>query len=598
MLVNKQCVLVLATDFTAKRVRTSEWKARRKGGFGGKKALVKAKKGKEGKDGDEDGEDKEDAEEESPEALAGVFCCHDFDALLVFSEQGFVYILQALDVPLVKKSFSKGTALKTFLPELEDQRVSALVTVPQGRLRDQEDFVVLVSKKGFAKKVSLSRFSALRPGKGMQAMKLADGDQLGWAHKAGANCALVLATAEGYVLRVSLGQDWAMSTPKGSEGHLTFFEDGQLWTQHLAGLAATGPEVSAEIWDALGVALLAQGRPKQAEEAFRRALTTTTATEAKAANDSFDAEWAANNLAVALKAQGSESPETLTSLNNLAVLLKAEGNLHPDTLTSINNLATLLSSTGRTTEAENLYQEALEGCQKTLGEDDLDDGFVPGLFVRIRIESEGRPAEAEVYFRRAQQGLSRQLGVFDPESLRSKDNLAVTLMALQRLDEAEPLLKEAVEGFRQVLGEDHPDTLVAQANLFALMEEIEERDADTLSRTAPGKCVMKIRKDAKDNIASCSISELTPAELEKIQEKAAAKAASSSAAMEVEGEDAEASNPKAENEESDKEVVAEESEEEKVDDKEEEVEKVEAVNPETEAQLFSFSRRYVDVSEQ
>ena len=313
MLVNKQCVLVLATDFTAKRVRTSEWKARRKGGFGGKKALVKAKKGKEGKDGDEDGEDKEDAEEESPEALAGVFCCHDFDALLVFSEQGFVYILQALDVPLVKKSFSKGTALKTFLPELEDQRVSALVTVPQGRLRDQEDFVVLVSKKGFAKKVSLSRFSALRPGKGMQAMKLADGDQLGWAHKAGANCALVLATAEGYVLRVSLGQDWAMSTPKG-----------------------------------------------------------------------------------------------------------------------------------------------------------------------------------------------------------------------------------------------------------------------------PGKCVMKIRKDAKDNIASCSISELTPAELEKIQEKAAAKAAAS-AAMEVEGEDAEASNPKAENEESDKEVVAEESEEEKVDDKEEEVEKVEAVNPETEA---------------
>lgn len=35
------------------------------------------------------------------------------------------------------------------------------------------------------------------------------------------------------------------------------------------------------------------------------------------------------------------------------------------------------------------FFQALEGCQKTLGEDDLDDGFVPGLFVRIRIESEG-----------------------------------------------------------------------------------------------------------------------------------------------------------------------------------------------------------------
>ena len=35
------------------------------------------------------------------------------------------------------------------------------------------------------------------------------------------------------------------------------------------------------------------------------------------------------------------------------------------------------------------FPKALEGCQKTLGEDDLDDGFAPGLFVRIRIESEG-----------------------------------------------------------------------------------------------------------------------------------------------------------------------------------------------------------------
>lgn len=216
LLVNKQCVLVLAKDFTAKRVRTSEWKARRRGGFSSRQALVKAKKGKEGKDVEvEEGEEKDDVEEESPEALAGVFCCHDFDALLVFSENGFAYILQALDVPLAKRSFCKGTELKAFLPELEDQRVAALVTVPQGSLRDQDDFVVLVSKNGFAKKVSLNRFRGLRPGKGMPAMKLAEGDTLRWAHKAGANSALVLVTAEGFALRISLGQDWFLSTAKG-----------------------------------------------------------------------------------------------------------------------------------------------------------------------------------------------------------------------------------------------------------------------------------------------------------------------------------------------------------------------------------------------
>ncbi|CAJ1415436.1 unnamed protein product [Effrenium voratum] len=185
--------------------------ARRRGAaVNSRQALVKAKKAKEEEDGEED-------EDQSPEvALAGVFCCHDFDALLVFSEHGFVYMLQALDVPLAKKAKCQGTELKDFLPELEDHSITALVTVSQGRLRDQaDDFVVLVSKHGFAKKVSLDKFRGLRPGKGLQAMRLDDGDELRWAHKASFNSALVCASADGFLLRVSLGQDWRLSTAKG-----------------------------------------------------------------------------------------------------------------------------------------------------------------------------------------------------------------------------------------------------------------------------------------------------------------------------------------------------------------------------------------------
>eukprot|EP00439_Symbiodinium_sp_Y106_P080074 s2620_g18.t2 len=230
-LVNKQCVLVLGRNFTAKRVRTSEWKARRRGGgFSAKRLVSKAKKGK---DDDADAEeDADDAEEPTEGALSAVFCCHDFDALLVFSEHGYVYMLQALDVPLVKKCSMQGAELKDlpaelgvrralttdFLPELQDHRITALVTVAHRCLRDQTDeFVVLVSKKGFAKKVSIDRFRGLRPGKGLPCMKLAADDELQWAHKATANSALVVATAEGGVLRVSLGQDWSLNTAKGRE---------------------------------------------------------------------------------------------------------------------------------------------------------------------------------------------------------------------------------------------------------------------------------------------------------------------------------------------------------------------------------------------
>ena len=35
--------------------------------------------------------------------MAGIFCCYDFDALLVFSEDGQAFMLQALDVNQAKK---------------------------------------------------------------------------------------------------------------------------------------------------------------------------------------------------------------------------------------------------------------------------------------------------------------------------------------------------------------------------------------------------------------------------------------------------------------------------------------------------------------
>jgi len=60
--------------------------------------------------------------------------------------------------------------------------------------------------------------------------------------------------------------------------------------------------------DALGVALLAQGRPQEAEEAFRGALQMA---------EPMDAEWASNNLAVALKAQGSERYGALGKLRRV-----------------------------------------------------------------------------------------------------------------------------------------------------------------------------------------------------------------------------------------------------------------------------------------
>jgi len=220
-LVNKQCVLVLSRNLMAKRVRTSAWKASRRGaklranqGLFGKKATKQFDEdgGEEGGDGEGD---EADVQAEA-DGLANVFVCHDFDALLVFSEQGSVFMMQALDVPLAKKASAQGTPLKEFLPELGDEhRLAALVTISHEALKDQSDeFVVLVSEKGMGKKVSLDKFRSLRPGKGIPAMKLDKGDKLRFAHRANAKSALVLASQDGFVLKLSLGADFSPSTAK------------------------------------------------------------------------------------------------------------------------------------------------------------------------------------------------------------------------------------------------------------------------------------------------------------------------------------------------------------------------------------------------
>uniref|UniRef100_A0A7S1AKX6 DNA topoisomerase 2 n=1 Tax=Noctiluca scintillans TaxID=2966 RepID=A0A7S1AKX6_NOCSC len=236
-LTNKQCLLVLSQHKFAKRVRTSEWKVKSK--LGGRMALNKTlldkkttKKEAEGddkkmkKDVEAEGEaGEEDVDTSEPgNEVTGAFCCHDFDALLVFSDHGFAYMIQALDVPLAKRLNSPGALLSNFIPELGEHRIAAVVTLPQVALKEQnKEFVMLVTEQGMAKKVGIDKFRALmrlKPGCGITAMRLDPDDKLKWALRVTERCALVIATLNGKVLRVSLGSTWKPSAVKGPGRHI------------------------------------------------------------------------------------------------------------------------------------------------------------------------------------------------------------------------------------------------------------------------------------------------------------------------------------------------------------------------------------------
>jgi tetratricopeptide (TPR) repeat protein len=65
-----------------------------------------------------------------------------------------------------------------------------------------------------------------------------------------------------------------------------------------------------------------------------------------------------------------------------------------------------------------------------------------------------------------------KLGADHPDTLTSKNNLALLYQAQNRHDLAEPLFREVVEGSRQKLGPTHPDTQQRIRNLILCYEQI------------------------------------------------------------------------------------------------------------------------------
>ena len=101
------------------------------------------------------------------------------------------------------------------------------------------------------------------------------------------------------------------------------------------------------------------------------------------------------------------------------------GEAHPDTLKSRNNLALVYQNQGRYDDAERLYLETLEIKERVLGKD-------------------------------------------HPHTANTMGNLALMYVNRNRYEEAEPLYLEALGIQRHALGEAHPATLLMMMNVAEL----------------------------------------------------------------------------------------------------------------------------------
>ena len=122
-------------------------------------------------------------------------------------------------------------------------------------------------------------------------------------------------------------------------------------------------------------------------------------------------------------------------------------------------------------EAAALYEEALRGCRKVLGNREITT-LISINNLGMILQKQGKPAKAAPLLEEVLQAKRALLGDSHQSTLTSMNNLGVLLANdLGKLNEAGPLLKEALRGRRMTLGDRHQETLTSVLNMAELLAE-------------------------------------------------------------------------------------------------------------------------------
>jgi DNA gyrase subunit A len=121
---------------------------------------------------------------------------HTLDTVLFFSDKGKVYSEKAYQIPDANRT-DRGTPIVNILALGSDEKITATVGVHSF---DEAAYCTLATMRGRVKRLHLSELKAVRPS-GLIAIRLDEGDLLGWARLTGGNDEIIMVTAKGLGLR-------------------------------------------------------------------------------------------------------------------------------------------------------------------------------------------------------------------------------------------------------------------------------------------------------------------------------------------------------------------------------------------------------------
>ncbi len=123
-----------------------------------------------------------------------ISCC-DHDTLLFFSDRGVVYCLNAYQIPAGSRT-ARGIPIIQMLPIPRDEKITSILSVTEFT---EDEYLIMLTRKGFIKKTALSAFSHIRAN-GLIAISLNDGDQLRWVRLAREEDSAIIGTRHGMAI--------------------------------------------------------------------------------------------------------------------------------------------------------------------------------------------------------------------------------------------------------------------------------------------------------------------------------------------------------------------------------------------------------------
>ncbi|MCC7436752.1 DNA gyrase subunit A [Candidatus Nomurabacteria bacterium] len=175
LIPEKETVLVFTSGGYVKRTDPSEYKMQRRGGVG----VI-------------------DLETKEEDFVTQLLTADTHSDLLFFTNKGKAYQIKMYELPEGKRA-TKGKSIMNYLSLAGDENVTSILAVPK-KAKTEKASLMLVTKKGVAKKISYESFKDVRRS-GIIAIRLDQGDELEAVLRVQKGQSVILATSEGQSIR-------------------------------------------------------------------------------------------------------------------------------------------------------------------------------------------------------------------------------------------------------------------------------------------------------------------------------------------------------------------------------------------------------------